>query len=217
MFRSKALFKEILNLLLRGEKRLKSLEHRRPAQCLNRCLPDFKARKLCSVVLKILKVVRFKVLRFKTNEVAQYFKDVSTLKDNTYRAKERCKTGEAPMMSANSVFIFQPFVSRLRIVVLFTRKLFSSLWRVKCPFPFHFIMSSYRSIPVGMERLNNFENLKTRGQAEREVCSQTRRLARRLFADVISAHNRILTYARAQPRSGVERLSGSSCHNSKLS
>ena len=117
MFRSKALFKEILNLLLRGEKRLKSLEHRRPAQCLNRCLPDFKARKLCSVVLKILKVVRFKVLRFKTNEVAQYFKDVSTLKDNTYRAKERCKTGEAPMMSANSVFIFQPFVSRLRIVV----------------------------------------------------------------------------------------------------
>ena len=175
MFRSKALFKEILHLLLRGEKRLKSLEHRRPAQCLNRCLPDFKARKLCSVVLKILKVVRFKVLRFKTTEVAQYFKDVSTLKDNTYRAKERCKTGEAPMMSANSVFIFQPFVSRLRIVVWFTGKLFSSLWRVKCPFPFHFIMSSYRSIPVGMERLNNFENLKTRGQAEREVCSQTRR------------------------------------------
>lgn len=170
MFRSKALFKEILHLLLRGEKRLKSLEHRRPAQCLNRCLPDFKARKLCSVVLKILKV-----LRFKTNEVAQYFKDVSTLKGNTYWAKERCKTGEAPMMSANSVFIFQPFVSRLRIVVLFTRKLFSSLWRVRCPFPFHFIMSSYRSIPVGMERLNNFENLKTRGQAEREVCSQTRR------------------------------------------
>ena len=33
---------------------------------MNRCLPDFKAKKLCSVVLKILKVVRFK-----TNEVAQ--------------------------------------------------------------------------------------------------------------------------------------------------
>lgn len=41
---------------------------------MNRCLPDFKTRKLCSVVLKILKVVRFKVLRFKTNEVAQLLK-----------------------------------------------------------------------------------------------------------------------------------------------
>ena len=54
------------------------------SSCLNRCLLDFTAGILRSVMLKILKGLRFDT----KYSIKQYFLDMSSLKHDIYRAME---------------------------------------------------------------------------------------------------------------------------------